>query len=143
MARHTAALTFLALGLLAASATGSSGQAGEATRVFNAPPDRVWTVTESILKSLGWDIDKKDREVGWILTKSRGVDFKDFGVYGDGTRHKLRLTLKAAGEGRTAVSVERELYKEERILWMSDKKPLQATDRRVETAVLDAIGKSL
>jgi len=105
--------------------------------------ERAWAVTESVLKSLGWEIDKHDRAVGWILTNSRGVDFKDFGVYGDGTRHKLRLTLKAVGEGKTVVSVERELYKEERILWMREKRPLKAPDQSVETATLNAIEKSL
>ncbi len=133
----------LAVIVLGVSAATLPGQTGEATRIFNAPLERVWTVTESVLKSLGWEIDKRDRAVGWILTNSRGVDFKDFGVYGDGTRHKLRLTLKVIGEGKTSVSVERELYKEERILWMREKKPLKAADQTVETATLNAIEKSL
>ena len=53
------------------------------------------------------------------------------------------LTLKAAGEGRTTVSVEREVYTEERILWMTERKPVQATDQVVEMGVLDAIQKAL
>lgn len=138
------ATPMLVLALLGMSATTSYGQTGESvTRTFNAPSDRVWAVTESVLKSLGWDIDERDRVVGWILTDSRGVEFKDFGVYGEGTRHKLRITMKAAGEGKTSVSVERQLYKEERILWMKERKPLQAKDRSVETVVLDAIGRAL
>ncbi len=100
-------------------------------------------MTESVLKSLGWEIDESDRAVGWFLTDSRGVDFKDYAVYGKGLRHKLRIALKAAGEGRTTVSVERELYTEERILWMTERKPVVATDQTVENAVLDAIGKAL
>ncbi len=121
-----------------------SGQTGEpVTRTFNAPLERVWVVTESVLKSLGWDIDERDRSVGWILTDSRGVEFKDFGVYGEGTRHKLRVTVKATGEGKTSVSVERQLYKEERILWMKERKPIPAKDRSVETAVVEAIGRAL
>jgi hypothetical protein len=87
--------------------------------------------------------DERDRAVGWILTDSRGVEFKDYGVYGEGTRHKLRVTVKAAGEGKTSVSVERQLYKEERILWMKEQKPIRTTDRSVETAVVDAIGRAL
>ena len=67
------------------------------SRTFNAPIDRVWAVTESVLKSLGWEIDQSDRAVGWLLTDSRGVDFKDYAVYGKGLRHKLRIALKAAG----------------------------------------------
>ena len=138
------ATLLLVLALLGISAATLSGQTGEpVTRTFNAPLDRVWAVTESVLKSLGWEIDESDRSVGWIVTDSRGVEFKDFGVYGEGTRHKLRVTVKAAGEGRTSVSVERQLYKEERILWMRERKPIQTKDRSVETAVVDAIGRAL
>ena len=86
------ATPMLVFALLGMSVTTLSGQTGEpVTRTFNAPLERVWTVTESVLKSLGWDIDERDRAVGWILTDSRGVEFKDFGVYGEGTRHKLRI----------------------------------------------------
>ena len=109
------------------------------SRTFNAPKDRVWTVTESVLKSLGWEVDESDRAVGWLLTDSRSVDFENYGVYGKGVRHKLRVALKAAGEGRTTVSVERELYTEERILWMIERKAVQAPDQAVEKGVLDAI----
>ena len=138
------ATPLLVLALLGISAATLSGQTGEpVTRTFNAPLDRVWAVTESVLKSLGWDVDERDRSVGWIVTDSRGVEFKDFGVYGEGTRHKLRVTVKAAGEGRTSVSVERQLYKEERILWMRERTPIQTKDRSVETAVVDAIGRAL
>jgi hypothetical protein len=41
------------------------------------------------------------------------------------------------------VSVEREVYSEERILWMTERKPVPATDQAVELGVLDAIQKSL
>jgi hypothetical protein len=133
----------LGLGLGFAAAPDRSWTADAPSRTFNAPVDRVWAVTESILKSLGWDIDQSDRAVGWILTDSRGVEFKDYAVYGKGLRHKLRIALKAAGEGRTTVSVERELYTEERILWMTERKPVTATEQTVETGLLDAIQKAL
>lgn len=141
MTRRLGGLLVLLLAL--APGSGSAQPGGETTRTFAAPVDRVWVVSESILKSLGWDIDQSDRTVGWILTDSRDVEFKDYAVYGKGLRHKLRLTVKASGEGQTAVTVERELYTEERILWMTERKPVAATDRSVETAVLDAIGKAL
>jgi hypothetical protein len=140
--RRRAAL-LLALGLLLAGAPGPLGAADVPNRTFDAPLDRVWTVTESILKSLGWEIDTYDRAVGWILTDSRGVEFKDYAVYGKGLRHKLRISLKTAGESRTTVTVERELYTEERVLWMAERKPVPATDQNVETGILDAIGRSL
>ena len=137
------AVLLLALGLLLACAPGPLGAADVPNRTFDAPLDRVWTVTESVLKSLGWGIDTYDRAVGWMLTDSRGVEFKDYAVYGKGLRHKLRISLKAAGESRTTVTVERELYTEERVLWMAERKPVPATDQTVETGILDAIGRSL
>ena len=136
-------LLLFALGLGLAAAPDPIAGADAPSRTLNAPIDRVWAVTESVLKSLGWDIDKSDRAVGWLLTDSRGVDFKDYAVYGKGVRRKLRVALKAAGEGRTTVSVEREVYTEERILWMTERKPVLATDQIVETGVLDAIQKAL
>jgi len=137
------AVLLLALGLLLAGAPGPLGAADVPNRTFDAPLDRVWTVTESILKSLGWEIDSYDRAVGWIVTDSRGVEYKDYAVYGKGLRHKLRISVKAAGESRTTVTVERELYTEERVLWMAERKPVPATDQTVETGILDAIGRSL
>jgi hypothetical protein len=141
MRRRTVLL--LALGLLLACAPGPLGAVDVPHRTFDAPLDRVWTVTESILKSLGWEIDSYDRAVGWIVTDSRGVEYKDYAVYGKGLRHKLRISLKAAGESRTTVTVERELYTEERVLWMAERKPVPATEQTVETGILDAIGRSL
>ena len=134
----------IGLALFFLGATALWGQTAEpVSKTFNAPLEKVWTVTESVLKSLGWDIDEKDRAVGWITTDSRGVEFKDFGVYGEGTRHRLRLTLKSVSGDRTSVSVERELYREERILWFKDRKPVPAKDKSVEMAVLSAIERSL
>jgi hypothetical protein len=137
------AVLLLALAVLLSGGPGALGAAEVPSRTVNAPLDRVWTVTESVLKSLGWEIDTFDRAVGWLLTDSRPVDYKNYAVYGKGLRHKLRLALKAAGEGRTRVSVERELFTEERILWMTERKPVPATEQTVETGILDAIERSL
>jgi hypothetical protein len=141
--RRRIGMLVLALGLALGGAPGPASGADAPRRTFDAPIDRVWTVTESVLASLGWDIDRSDQVVGWFLTNARSVDFKDFGVYGKGVRHKLRIILKADGENRTTVTVERQLYAEERILWLSDRKPLVAADATVELGVLDAIQQSL
>ena len=105
--RVVAILLALSLGL-AAPAAG----ADPLVRTFNAPMDRVWTVTESVLKHLGWDIDNADRAVGFITTESRSLDGEDYGVYAKGTRHRLRLHVKEAGPGKTSVSVERIVFKQ-------------------------------
>jgi len=96
-----------------------------------------------VLKQLGWDIEKSDEAGGWINTESRSVDGEDYGVYAKGTRHRLTIRLKAAGANRTTVTVERALFKRERILWIDKDEPLITTDQTIEKAVLTAIGKAL
>jgi hypothetical protein len=112
-------------------------------RTFAAPAERVWTVTEAILEHLGWDIDKADRAIGFITTESRQVEGENYGFYEKGTRHRLRLQIKAAGANRTTVTVERFLFKRERILFVDTDEPLTTTDRSVERAVLDTIARAL
>ncbi len=136
-------LCLLAAGLGAMLSTASPASADNRTRTFSAPADRVWTVARSTLESLGWKIDKEDRDVGWVVTKSRGVDHDDYGVYAKGTRHRLRVMVKGREGGKTEVTVERRLWKEERILWMDKEEELNTTDRTVEKQGLDAIGKGL
>lgn len=124
-------------------AAGSVGAAEPVTRTFNAPVDRVWTVTEAVLKHLGWDVDEANQTIGLISTDSRRVEGEDYGVYAKGTRHRLRLQIKAMGDKRTAVTVQRELFKRERILFVDKDEPLTAADQNVERALLDAIGRAL
>jgi len=118
-------------------------RADERTRAFQAPVDRVWTVTRSTLKSLGWDIDKEDRDVGWIRTDSRRVEGDNFGVYEKSLRHRLRVTIKGRDGGRTEVTVERRLYKSERVLFVDKEEDVPLKDHDVEKRILDDIGRSL
>ena len=118
-------------------------RADESTRTFAAPADRVWTVTLSTLKSLGWDIDKEDREVGWIRTDSRRVDGDNYGVYEKALRHRLRIVIKGRQGGRTDVTIERRLYKSERVLFVDKEEDVPLKGHDVERHILDAIGKSL
>ena len=135
--------TWLALALLAVLAGGAAAQADDRTRVFNAPVDRVWTVTRSTLKGLGWDIDKEDRDVGWIRTDSRRLEGDNYGVYEKSTRHRLRVVIQGQAGGRTTVTVERRVWKEERVLFVDKEQDVPTTDRTVEKQILDAIGRSL
>jgi hypothetical protein len=131
------------LALAALAILPGSARADERTRAFQAPVDRVWTVTRSTLKSLGWDIDKEDRDVGWIRTDSRRVEGDNFGVYEKALRHRLRITIKGRGGGRTEVTVERRLYKSERVLFVDKEEDVPLKDHDVEKRILDAIGGSL
>jgi uncharacterized lipoprotein len=118
--------------------------AGEpVSQTFAAPPEKMWTVTASVLKQMGWDIEKSDQAGGWITTESRSVDGEDYGVYAKGTRHRLTVRLKPVGANQTAVSVERALFNRERILWIDKDEQLNTTDQTAEKAVLTAIGKAL
>ncbi|HET7875533.1 MAG TPA: hypothetical protein VFN71_08395 [Methylomirabilota bacterium] len=135
---------YVVLTLLTAGLTsGAVAQADDRARVFNAPVDRVWTVTRSTLKGLGWDIDKEDRDVGWIRTDSRRLEGDDYGVYAKGTKHRLRVVIKGDPGGKTSVTIERRVYKEERILFVDKEEDIPTTDRTVEKQILDAIGRSL
>jgi uncharacterized lipoprotein len=128
---------------LALMIAGAAAAAEPLTRTYNAPVERVWSTTEAVLKHLGWDVDKADRSIGFITTDSRRVDGENYGVYEKSLRHRLRLHVKALGEGRTTVSVERTLFKRERILFVDNDEPVTAPDQNIETALLDAIGKGL
>ena len=117
--------------------------AGSVSRTFGVSTDHAWTTTERVLKVLGWDVDKADRDIGWITTDSRMVDGENYGVYSKGVRHKLRINIKAEADRKTTITVERTVFKRERILWMDKDEPLSTTDQTVEKELLAAIGKSL
>jgi hypothetical protein len=137
MTRMLGALALLSLLALPAVA------AEPVSQTFAASPDKLWTTTTSVLKQLGWEVEKSDQAGGWINTESRSVDGEDYGVYAQGTRHRLMIKLKAAGANRTTVTVERALFKRERILWIDKDETLMTTDQTVEKAVLTAIGQAL
>jgi len=117
--------------------------AGSASQTFPVSLDRAWSTTEKVLDVLGWEIDKSDRTVGWLTTDSRKLDGEDYGVYAKGTRHRLRIHLKAEGGNRTTITVERSVFKRERILWIDTDEPVATQDQTVERGVLAAIGESL
>jgi len=113
------------------------------SETYGVPLDKAWSVTQAVLRQLGWDVEKADRSIGWITTDSRRVEGEDYGVYAKGTRHRLVIHLKAAGTDRTTLSVERTVFKRERILWMDNDEPIATTDQTVEKSLLAAIRKSL
>ena len=131
----------LCLGLALALTTATAA-ADAVTRTVNAPEDRVWAVAEAVLKHQGWEIEKADRTIGWITTKSRMLEGGDYGVYAKGVRHQLRVHVKGAGP-KTTVSVERTVFNRERILWMDKDEPVTVKDKAVEETLLDDIGKSI
>src|SRR5439155_1107502 len=56
--------------------------------------------------------------------------------------YRLRVHLKADGENRTTITVERTVFRRERILWMDSDEPVATPDQAVEREVLAAIGRS-
>jgi hypothetical protein len=124
-------------------ALGTTASAEPISQTYAASIDRVWSTTIAVLEALGWDIDKADRTIGWITTESRRVEGEDYGVYAKGLRHRLVLHVREAGNNRATVSVERSVFKRERILWMDNDEAVTTTDRSVEKSLLEAIQKSL
>ena len=125
-------------------ATSSSrGPDGQLVRVFQAPAARSFTVAQSVLRSLGWDIDRADQVTGTIRTEPRNVTFKDFVVYAEGTRHALDVVVRAVSGSETSISVKRQVFEEQRIFWTKERKVLATPESSVEQAVLDAIERLL
>ena len=88
----------------------------------------------------------KDRTIGMIGTESRSLEGENYGVYAKGVRHRLTLYVKAASENRTTVTVERDVFRRERILWIDKDQPMISTPdskRDVEKSILTAIGRAL
>ena len=129
--------------LVASLLLAGPARADDRTRTFQAPVDRVWTVTRSVLKSLGWDIDKEDRDVGWITTDSRRVEGENYGVYEKAVRHRLRIVIKGRDGGGADVTIERRLYKSERKVFVTTEEDVPVKDHDVERKILDEIGRSL
>ena len=128
--------------LLATALSSAQTKADDRSRVFAAPSDRVWSVTKSALASLEWKIDKEDRAGGWMITKSRFVTGEEYGVYAKGTKHRLRV-LVTPRDARTEVTIERRVWKEERILFVDKEEDIPTSDRTEAQRVLDAIARSL
>ena len=136
--KHALCAAVLAL-LLATPAAAAS----PVELTFNAPVDVVWDKTVAVLKVLGWDIDKQDRSIGFIVTESRRMDGENYGVYEKGLRHRLQLNVRKATETRTTVRIERSVFKRERILFVDKDEPVNDPRTDTEKGILDAIGKAL
>lgn len=131
----------LALSLAAGAVAAAPLRADAAARTYAGSFDRVWIAARSVLISEGWEIDEENRGLGRIITDPRNLDYRDYGVYGEGTRHRLRVNVRPAGPEETTVTVEREAFREERVLWSKHRVPLQANGRDVEARVLDTLGR--
>lgn len=124
----------------------SPAVAAASRRSFNVPFERVWTVSESTLRSLGWDIDRRDRAGGYIITDSRSLEKDNLGVYERSLRVRLRVRIEATDSGRTVVSVERRVFRRERVMWVNKDAPVDLdprVTREAEQEILAAIGRSL
>ena len=64
-------------------------------------------------------------------------------MYAKGTRQRLRVAIKALDPARTQVTVERRVWKQERILWMDKEEDIQVPDQLAEKKVLDDVAAAL
>jgi hypothetical protein len=124
-------------------ATSTRGSDGQLVRVVPVPIERTWTAAQSVLRSLGWDIDHADQVTGVIRTEPRNVTFKNFVLYARGTRHALEVVVRSVSSSQTSISVRRDVFQEQRIFWTKERKALPTPDTPVEQTVLDAIERLL
>src|SRR5512144_1543857 len=117
--RPLIALFALAMGAIAAPVA-----AHAAVRTLAGDVDSVWAAARAALRSDGWDIADEDRARGRIVTGARDINFREFGLYAEGMRHRLLVSVAPVGGGLTSVTVERQLYWEERLLWDSVRRPV-------------------
>jgi len=71
------------LALLLVIGLAGPAAAESVSRTLGAPEDRVWAATEALLKHQGWEIEKSDRTIGWIvlwMDKDEPVPVKDQSV---------------------------------------------------------------
>ena len=108
-------------------------------RIVPVPVERAWLVTQSALRSLGWDIERADRSEGLIRTEPRNVDYTNIGFYAAGRRHALDVAVRAVSSSHSSISVRRQVFEEQRILWQKERTILTSRDTAVEQTVLDAI----
>jgi hypothetical protein len=121
----------------------SRGPDGQLTRVVPVPKERTWLVAQSVLRSLGWDIDRADQATGLIRTEPRNVTFKDYVLYGEGVRHTLDIVVRPVSGSETSISVKREIFEEQRIFWAKERRAITTPESSVEQAILDAIERLL
>jgi hypothetical protein len=144
--RPMMARLLLALGLLVAPAPGDAGPL--VTREFPVSVERAWAATVAILTAQGWGVDDADRTVGAITTKSHRIDGEDGGMWSETTRLRLRLSVRPVTADRARVSVERDVFRRERIFWVERDERIRLVDparpeTELERALLLAIGQAL
>jgi hypothetical protein len=119
------------------------GPEGQFVRVVPVTAGRTLTVAQSVLRSLGWDIEQVDQATGVIRTEPRNMTFKDFGVYAGGMRHSLDVVVRPVSSTQASISVKREVFEERRIFWSKERKVLPTPETAVEETLLDAIERLL
>lgn len=137
-----------ALGL-ALSAAWPAAAADGLSRIYGAPVERVFEVVARALEAEGWEVDDADRALAQITTRSQGIAGEFGGLWAKTRRTRLRVQLSPAGAGETRVTVTREDFLRERVLWMvrdepvPRRDPLVRYDRTLEERVLAAIGRAI
>ena len=111
--------------------------------MFPASAERSFTVAQSVLRSLGWDIDEANLTTGVIRTEPRNVTFKGFVVYGEGTRHVLDVVVHPISGTETSISVKRRVFTEKRIFWAKERKDSRPRSPRWSTPSWTRISRLL
>ncbi|MBI4245698.1 MAG: hypothetical protein HY614_00780 [Candidatus Rokubacteria bacterium] len=118
------------------------------TRTFDVSFDELWEAMDALLGQQGWEIEHAARALGVLWTKSQRVAGDNEGLHSRHRRARLRLQLVPTAGGRTTVTIAREDFARERVLWIWRdepvvvRDPLIGRDFSVERRVFAALGRA-
>ncbi len=140
MSKITAALA-VAIGILVLASTASGDTV---TEIFEVPLDRAWDAAFAALDQQ-WGVDEFDRSIGVLVSKTHRLSDAGVWIVMRQLRVRLRMSVVPVTATQVRVSVQRELLRRERVLWMEkDERVHQDTaDATYELAVMRAIAARL
>jgi len=140
MSKITAAVA-VAIGILALVSTASGDTV---TELFDVPVEQAWNAAFAALDGQ-WGVDEFDRAIGVLVSKTHRLSDAGVWIIMRQLRVRLRLSVLPVTASQVRVSVERELVRRKRVLWVERDERVQQTtaDATYELAVMRDIAARL
>jgi len=140
MGKITAAVA-VAIGILALVSTASGDTV---TELFDVPVEQAWSAAFAALDQQ-WGVDEFDRAIGVLVSKTHRLSDAGVWIIMRQLRVRLRLSVLPVTASQVRVSVERELVRRKRVLWVERDERVQQTtaDATYELAVMRDIAARL
>lgn len=140
MGKITAAVA-VAIGVLALVSTASGDTV---TELFDVPLEQAWNAAYASLDQQ-WGVDEFDRAIGVLVSKTHRLSDAGVWIIMRQLRVRLRLSVLPVTSSQVRVSVQRELVRRKRVLWVERDERVQQTtaDATYELAVMRDIAARL